>query len=191
MELSEEKRRDALVLMSGGIDSACCAHFLKSKGYHVNGLFIDFGQLASESEAEKSKEVAKWISCDLNEIKVQIPSSNLSSDGEIVGRNAFLLSSALMFNSGTASVIGIGIHAGTPYYDCGSAFLDRMCLIVREYTGGKCHLSAPFIDWNKQEVYSYAKSIKLPIEITYSCEAKSNGVCGVCRSCKDRELYNC
>lgn len=35
--------KDALVLLSGGIDSAACAWFLRDHGYSVRGVFVDYG----------------------------------------------------------------------------------------------------------------------------------------------------
>ena len=40
------------VLFSGGIDSASCIHFFKTKGCEVRGIFVDFGQAAARRENE-------------------------------------------------------------------------------------------------------------------------------------------
>src|SRR5262249_50509326 len=42
------------VLMSGGLDSLSCAHFLLKRGLRVHGLFIDHGQPAARPEARAS-----------------------------------------------------------------------------------------------------------------------------------------
>lgn len=191
MDLSKQKGRHAVVLLSGGVDSACCAHFLKGEGYPVKGVFVDFGQPAARREAQKVKEISNWISCELSEIKVQFTGDLSSPDGEVLGRNAFLINLALMSSGADACVIGIGIHSGTPYYDCGPAFLSSMSRVINEHTDGRCSLCAPFLDWSKKEVYAYAKSIHLPLEATYSCETNSDKECGFCPSCADRELYHC
>jgi 7-cyano-7-deazaguanine synthase len=54
------------------------------------------------------------------------------------------------------------------------------------YTEGRIRLDAPLIDLTKKEVYLMAKKTKVPIRLTYSCEAGTDPVCGVCASCLDR-----
>lgn len=56
------------------------------------------------------------------------------SDGLIMGRNLFLLSSALMYKRIKSGIIAIGIHAGTDYVDCGKAFIDNVNQVWRETT---------------------------------------------------------
>jgi len=51
-----------LVLLSGGIDSAVCTHFLLSQGYNVSALHIDYGQGPAIHEKFCSIELAKYFS---------------------------------------------------------------------------------------------------------------------------------
>ena len=55
------------------------------------------------------------------------------------------------------------------------------------HTGGAITVAAPFLHWNKQDVYRLATELNVPFAQTYSCEA-SNLPCGRCRSCLDRSL---
>lgn len=50
--------RKATVLISGGIDSAACAHLLAAQGHLVHGIFVDFGQAARDHESRAVERVA-------------------------------------------------------------------------------------------------------------------------------------
>ena len=106
----------ATVLLSGGIDSASCAHYLLQQNYSVDALFIDYGQSARANELEASKLICKFLSIPFR--LLSITGLAPSGPGELVGRNAFLLLIALFANRLRAQMLSIGVHSGTPYYDC-------------------------------------------------------------------------
>ena len=175
---------NALVLMSGGIDSTACAHFFQERGDTVTGVFIDYGQVALSAERRAVKLVARHLGIPLSTLEFK--SSLDLQDGEVVGRNAFLVFAALMGLQPKAGVISLGIHAGTYYYDCGPDFIDRANEIVQSYSQGRLHLYCPFADEPKASVYRYARFARIPLSLTYSCEQGTVPVCESCLSCKDR-----
>ena len=179
----------ALMLLSGGIDSAACAHLLKSQGHHVEGLFLDYGQGPVNREKAAAATLASYLGISL--VCGAVSGAPRHGPGEIVGRNAFLVFSAVVLKPWTAGIIALGIHGGTPYYDCSKAFVNRMATIVSEHTDGRLVLVAPFIDWNKKQVYDYFLASKLPIDLTYSCEADLDKPCKMCASCRDRSALGC
>ena len=87
-----------------------------------------------------------------------------------------------------SGIIALGIHAGSPYYDCGSRFRDHMKVLVSEYSNGKTQFDAPFINIEKPGICEFGKSHDLPFHLTYSCELGVAPPCGTCPSCKDREV---
>lgn len=184
----QDCKTSALVLLSGGIDSTACTHFLKSQGHSVETIFIDYGQASAEKELKASQKIASILSIPLKHIS--LISSVEKSSGEIKGRNAFLLLTALMEFEKESGLIGIGIHAGTPYFDCSNDFVKKMQVIFDDYTDGKCCIVAPFIDWTKQEIWNYCIQFALPIDVSYSCELGLQQPCGKCLSCKDLEKLN-
>lgn len=176
--------------MSGGVDSYACAHFFQNMGHSVVGIFVDFGQAALEPERDAVSKIASALGVSLSQIHVNL--ARRFEDGEVPGRNAFLTTSALISASQDVSLIAMGIHAGTPYYDCSPSFVDRMQCLVAECSNGRIAFSAPFVSWSKSRVYQYAQNENLQLSITYSCETGSVPPCGECASCKDRELlYAC
>lgn len=181
--------QSTVVLMSGGIDSAVCAHFLQTRGQNVQAAFFDFGQRAAAKEAKAVKAIAARLDIKLD--KYQLRGRSAWSIGELTGRNAFLVVSALFTTQGTASQIAIGIHSGTPYYDCSEAFVNSLSRLLQEHTDGRVTLIAPLLTWNKGQIFDYFKAANLPLRETYSCEAGTSPVCGTCASCKDRRILGC
>lgn len=178
----------ATVLFSGGIDSASCACLLQEQGYEVSALLIDFGQPAALQERAAARVITDRIGIPLQITKVC--GGKEFASGEIVGRNAFLIFTGLLFASARPSLIALGLHSGTSYYDCSSSFFDQMQKVVQESTDGQVSLAAPFLNWEKADVYSYFVKTKIPASETYSCEVGGNPPCQACASCRDRaRLY--
>ncbi len=174
-----------MVLASGGIDSAACIHILQSRGIVVSTLFVNFGQPARVQEQKAIARLSKWFGVRLTNVRVSSPGTFIP--GEIVGRNAFLVFCALMFCRPNFGQIALGIHAGTPYFDCSKAFFDVTSRSVQDHTNGQIHLAAPFLTWSKAEIVYYFQHHDLPIHLTYSCERGGRLPCGRCLSCRDRE----
>jgi len=177
-----------LVLLSGGLDSAVCAHLLKSPSRAVEGLFVDYGQAALKRERASARAVAAHLGIPLRMRTIQPASSRRA--GELPGRNALLISIAV-FELGTeGGLVAIGVHAGTRYFDCSEAFVDAMGRLVQEQTDGRTAVSAPLVAWSKADVFKVFQEAGLPLSETYSCEAGSTP-CGACLSCADRKALGC
>jgi 7-cyano-7-deazaguanine synthase len=180
---------DALVLLSGGIDSAACAWHLRNQGHSIRGLFVDYGQKAAQPERRAARAVSNALEVELDCISVTSPAR--FGAGEITGRNAFLVFAALLTTKLSKGIIALAIHSGTTYYDCSTAFAGSIDRLVAEHTDGRIRLSTPFISWNKKNIVDYYKTSKLPIELTYSCESGRIPTCGRCLSCRDRRMLGC
>jgi len=177
---------NVLVLFSGGLDSTTCiAHYLNQK-LSVKALFIDYGQLAATQEYIAASIISKYYGISLNTIKCS--GFNKFGGGVILGRNAFLLFTALMKSEFKNGIIAIGIHSGTAYVDCSASFVKYSQSLFDLYTDGKYIIGTPFVDWNKHDIFKYANHLKIPLEMTYSCELGNKQPCGHCLSCKDLEV---
>jgi 7-cyano-7-deazaguanine synthase len=160
---------EALVLVSGGIDSAACAHLLATRNFKVKGVFLDYGQAAAHAERRAVEALTARMNLPLEIISVH--GASAFSTGELGARNAFLIFSAIFLMRQRSGLVAIGIHAGTPYFDCSPSFLDSTCRLVSEHFDGGLVVVAPFITWNKGDVFQYFLSAGLPLDLTYSCEA--------------------
>jgi len=179
----------ATVLLSGGIDSAACAHLLKVDGKSVRAVFVDYGQISATPEKASAIAISQSIEIPLEIISAHAPLS--FGTGEIKGRNAFLVLSALCLCRTKKGLIALGIHSGTRYYDCSPAFCSLIDRVVAEYTDGLVRVVAPFIGWSKGDVVDYFRKAGLPFESTYSCEGGTIPPCGRCLSCQDRKIIGC
>ena len=180
-----KRQKEACVLASGGVDSSACIAYYLDLGYAVTPVFVDFGHPANPVEHQHVRQVASHYGLSPREIKLRGVEAHHM--GEIRGRNAAFVAIALMAYPGLAGVLSLGIHAGSPYYDCTSRFRDHMSALVSEYTNGEVQFDAPFINTEKPGIVEFGKAHDLPFGLTYSCETGATPPCGRCPSCKDRE----
>lgn len=176
----------AVVLLSGGVDSAACLAFLQNLKIRASGLFVDYGHSAAKQEHLAALAISDFYRVPLKRIVVS--GFQQWGEGFVPGRNAFLLHTALMAVHFKNGIVAIGIHAGTRYSDCSDLFLRQMQSSFDVYTSGRIFVSAPFLHWTKTEIWEYCRRMKVPIELTYSCEAGHERPCGRCLSCVDRGL---
>jgi 7-cyano-7-deazaguanine synthase len=177
------------VLLSGGIDSAACVAWLVEHDYATSAFFVDYGQLARKQEKQSAQAICKHYGIPFVQCTVKAPRE--FGIGEIVGRNAFLITAALLCGLPPRGLLVAGIHSGSPYYDCSERFVQLMRIVVADYTQGMVSLFLPFGKWGKMEIVHYAHSVKVPLEKTYSCQRGRPRVCGKCPSCRDRVRLGC
>lgn len=175
---------EAIVLLSGGVDSTACLAFLQSQNIRSSCLFINYGHSAANQEQRAASAISDFYGAPLMQIAVS--GFQQWGAGFIPGRNAFLLHTALMTVTFEKGVIAIGIHSGTAYRDCSDYFIRQMQSSFDVYTDGRIFVSAPFLKWTKNEIWEYCRKMKIPVELTYSCEAGLDQACGQCLSCIDR-----
>lgn len=184
----ENQKSKVHLLLSGGVDSAACLQYFKSMGAAVCPLFVDYGQPAREAERRSAESISEFYGVRLRDISVRgvlIPNS-----GEILGRNSLLISAALLDMDPGVGLISLGIHAGSPYFDCGTLFVQLWDKLLFGYTDGKVQLSVPFLQWAKPDIVNFCADHNVPLSLTWSCESNANLPCGKCLSCKDRESLN-
>lgn len=179
----------AAVLMSGGMDSYACALLFKKQGLPVRAVFIDYGQAAVGREREAVRHLAGQLEMPILELAVGREQAFVA--GELVGRNLFLISTAIFLGAVHDGILGVGLHAGTPYADCSIAFLEACNTLVGLQTAGRVSLVAPFREWSKLQVFQFLQAQGAPLDQTYSCESGTIPPCGSCASCRDREALKC
>ena len=163
--MDEPEILKVMVLLSGGVDSTACIGYYIRNNYQVCALFINYGQPDSEKESVAATAVTKYYDIPLSRITINATSV---SKGYIPGRNAMLLSLALMncpFNQG---IVSLGIHSGTLYQDCSPEFESLMKKIYWLYEEGRIMIDAPFLKWTKSEIIDFAKMSNIPLHLTFS-----------------------
>ncbi|MES9940967.1 MAG: 7-cyano-7-deazaguanine synthase QueC [Candidatus Thiodiazotropha sp. 6PLUC2] len=203
----------AVVLLSGGLDSATVLAIARSQGYQCYALSMAYGQrhaaeLNAAARIAKALEAVdhKVMSIGLDSIggsaltdtTIQIPEQ--LAEGipvtYVPARNTVFLSMAL----GWAEVLDaqdifIGVNAVdySGYPDCRpkfiEAFEDLANLATKAGVEGKSfQIHTPLIDLSKGEIIQQGIALGLDYSLTVSCyQATENGeACGSCDSCRLR-----
>ena len=179
--------RKVLVLASGGIDSTACLFYYRELGHDVEALFVDYGHPANPAEYEYIDALCKRYKFPLGLLKLS--GATIDSQWEIRGRNAFFIIAALMARPTFMGLLSLGIHGGSPYYDCGQKFVQLMENLITDYTKGTVQLDLPLMEMDKATIIHYCRLHKVPLELTYSCQAGKVPPCGSCPSCRDRIAF--
>ena len=204
----------AVVLVSGGIDSATCLAIARSQSYACYALSFNYGQ-RSTSELDGAKRVAraaqveshKIISVNIGELggsaltddSIEVPEKETSGIPVtyVPARNIIFLSYALAWAEVIeASAIYIGVNAldYSGYPDCRPEFIAAFQNLVSLATktgleGGNISIETPLINFSKAEIIK--RGIKLGVDYsdTVSCyQASDHGfACGKCDSCRFRK----
>jgi len=203
--------KSAVVLLSGGLDSATCLAIANHQGFRCHALSVDYGQRHS-SELIAAQNVAHTMSAELKTIQLDLRAfggSALTDDiavPEVAGkgipvtyvpaRNTIMLSLALAW----AEVLGagdifIGVNAVdySGYPDCRPEFIfafENMAnLATRAGVEGKqLSIHTPLIGLSKADIIRHGTKLGVDYALTVSCyQADDEGrACGVCDSCRIR-----
>lgn len=199
-------RKDAIVLLSGGLDSATALYFARAQGYRCFALIFDYGQ-RHKKEIAAAKKVAKQARCLYQVLKIKLPwkgSALLDKKIKIKrgrgaipatyvpARNIIFLSFALSCAEARgARAIFIGAHAQdySGYPDCRPQFYQAFSKVINCGTkaGGKIKVFTPLINKTKAGIIRMAESLKVPLELTWSCYRGAKLPCGKCDSCYFRQ----
>jgi len=201
----------AVVLLSGGLDSATTLAVAQDAGFACHALAVDYGQ-RHQSELKAARRIAGRAGADLKIVAVDlraIGGSALTDDIDVPqaqtsgipityvpARNTILLSLAL----GHAEVLGardifIGVNAVdySGYPDCRpeyiKAYEDMASLATKAgIEGAPVKIHTPLIELSKAEIVRLGTELGVDYSLTVSCyQADADGrACGVCDSCRIR-----
>jgi 7-cyano-7-deazaguanine synthase len=189
----------AVVLLSGGIDSATCAALATRRGYTVHALTVDYGQL-HRVELEAARKIGEvvglkkhhWLKLDLSAIAqsallghepvpLDRPSEHLSEGippTYVPARNTILLSLglALAESIGAADIfIGANVVDYSGYPDCRPEFLAAFEKLANLATragvegGIQFRVHAPLLFLTKAEIIRLGIALGLDLSLTHSC----------------------
>jgi 7-cyano-7-deazaguanine synthase len=207
--------RNAVVLLSGGLDSATVLAIARQQGYACHALSIDYGQ-RHRVELEAAVRVAralgavaqKTVSIDLTAFggsaltddRIAVPVQGVQKEGipitYVPARNTIMLSLALAW----AEVLGaahlfFGANAVdySGYPDCRPEYMhafERMANLATKAAvqGQRLTLHTPIIAMSKAKIIEQGIALGVDYSLTVSCYQADSALraCGVCDSCRLR-----
>jgi len=203
----------AVVLLSGGLDSATALAIARERGFICHALSVDYGQ-RHLAELDAARRVARASGVREHRIMrvdlAGIGGSALTDPAVAVpveptsgipvtyvpARNTLMLALAL----GWAEVlearhifIGVNVLDSSGYPDCRAEFIEAFerlaALATRAGVEGQpCHIEAPLIAMTKAEIIREGTRLGVDYGATVSCyQADSQGrACGRCDACRLR-----
>jgi 7-cyano-7-deazaguanine synthase len=209
--MSQTSLRKAVVLVSGGMDSAVTIAIAREQGYQVHALSVAYGQRHS-AELAASERVSrllgavehKTVHVDLRTIggsaltaDIDVPLDQTGEQGipvtYVPARNTIMLSIAL----GWAEVLGstdiwCGVNAVdySGYPDCRPAFIESFEQLANVATkagveGAGIRIHAPLMRMSKADIAREGQRLGVDFSETVSCyQADAEGrACGHCDAC--------
>ncbi|MCG8029066.1 MAG: 7-cyano-7-deazaguanine synthase QueC [Candidatus Thiodiazotropha taylori] len=205
--------KKAVVLLSGGLDSATVLAIARSQGYACYALSMSYGQ-RHVAELNAAGKIAKSLGAvdhkvmsigldsiggsALTDTSIEVPEQ--LADGipvtYVPARNTVFLSLALGWAEVLeAQEIFIGVNAVdySGYPDCRPEFIRAFEQLANLATkagveGKDFHIHTPLIDLTKGEIIQQGIKLELDYSLTVSCyQANEQGeACGSCDSCRLR-----
>lgn len=204
-------RKRAVVLLSGGLDSATTLYYAKSKGYDCACLIFDYGQ-RHKREVESAKRIARSCAADYRVVKFSLPwKGSALLDGKIPipkkrtpremkkgipityvpARNTIFLSFAASYAEAIgARAIFIGTNAVdfSGYPDCRPEYYEAFRKLIRRGTKTgvekkQMKVFTPLIDKTKAQIIRMGMRLRVPYEYTWSCYSGGKRPCLKCDSC--------
>ncbi|QXP83006.1 7-cyano-7-deazaguanine synthase QueC [Methylococcus sp. Mc7] len=205
--------KPAVVLLSGGLDSATTLAIARREGFACHAMSFDYGQRHG-AELQAARRVAQALGAvehktvhigldaiggsALTDLSIAVPDhpQNGIPVTYVPARNTVFLSFAL----GWAEVLGaldifIGVNAVdySGYPDCRPEFIrafERLANLATKagVEGGRFRIHTPLIDLSKADVIRTGTALGVDYAQTVSCyAADADGrACGVCDSCRLR-----
>lgn len=206
-------RKDAVVLLSGGLDSTVTAALALERGFALNALTIDYNQ-RHRCELEAARDVAAMFKAkrhvtlplDLSRFggsaltdDIDVPKDGLAEGIPVTyvpARNLVFLSLTLAWAEAIgASDIFIGVNAldYSGYPDCRPEFIESFTETARLATAAGSNgkgftIHAPLQHWDKGRIVEEAQRMRVDLSQTWSCydPTPEGKPCGLCDSCRLR-----
>jgi len=211
MNMGAEK--NAVVLLSGGLDSATVLALARSQGYACHALSVDYGQ-RHHAELAAAQRVVQALGAvqhrvihidltafggsaltDANIAVPELPSTGIPLT-YVPARNTIMLSLALAWAEVLqAQDIFIGVNAVdySGYPDCRPEYIaafEHMANLATKAAveGRRLTLHAPLLNLSKADIVKQGAQLGVDYSLTVSCyQADEEGrACGVCDSCRLR-----
>jgi 7-cyano-7-deazaguanine synthase len=205
--------RSAVVLLSGGLDSATVLAIARSQGWTCHALSVDYGQrhraeldaavrvaraLGAAAHRVVRVDLASFGGSALTDTSIAVPTTPSAGIPVtyVPARNTILLSLALAHAEVTESdAIFTGANAVdySGYPDCRPEYLEafeRMANLAtrRAVEGAPLRIEAPIVHMGKADIVRTGHELGVDFALTVSCyNADEQGMaCGECDACRLR-----
>ncbi len=208
----EPSAKRAVVLLSGGMDSATAAAVARDRGYEIYALHTSYGQRTEDRELECARRLADEFDAadflrletdhlaaigasSLTDEEMSVDDADLESDeiptSYVPFRNANLLSMAVSYaEANDCEAVFIGAHSEdfSGYPDCRPEFFEAFERVVDVGTRPETEISieAPFVEHSKTDIAERGVALEVPYEHTWSCYRENEPACGTCDACAFR-----
>lgn len=195
--------KQAVVMVSGGLDSTTVCYLLASEGIEVHPIFFDYGQHCAETEWTRVKEVLPHKALpperlNISDIFKGSPSRMIVEADlwrEAVSDDDLYLPYRTMLFFATAAARAqtlriLDVYSGfinsnhAKEIDCSTAFMNGLDELSKGVGAVRFH--APFRERTKSDVARRALELGVPIGRTFSCQASGSFPCGACPNCIER-----
>ncbi|RRQ21164.1 7-cyano-7-deazaguanine synthase QueC [Thiohalobacter thiocyanaticus] len=211
--VQSETAGKAVVLLSGGLDSATVLAIARAQGYDCHALSLDYGQRHSAELAAAVRivhaqgitdhqvvrlDLSRFGGSALTDPDIPVPEAPAAGipSTYVPARNTVFLSLAL----GWAEVLGardlfIGVNAVdySGYPDCRPEYIQAFERLANLATragveGGHFRIRAPLLEWSKARIIQEGMRLGVDYSLTVSCYAadEQGRACGRCDSCRLR-----
>ncbi|MFX0004945.1 MAG: 7-cyano-7-deazaguanine synthase [Candidatus Hermodarchaeota archaeon] len=201
-----EKGKKAILLLSGGIDSAVALYWAYHKGYNIIAISFNY-DLRPENEKKATVKLAENLKINLIEIPLTfikesidlriegfpVPSAVNAPQGFIPSRNLVFYSIASYYAEVYGCEFIIGGHIAVDPNNFPDATPDFFKSLERLINKGKhkrektsLKFLFPLAKMTKIDVINLAKKFEIPLEWTWSCYNDGEQPCEKCNSCLKR-----
>jgi 7-cyano-7-deazaguanine synthase len=207
------KMKKAVVILSGGLDSATCMGIAKDEGYELYPITFHYGQRHSR-EVESAIKLSEYydtrshkvINLDwlrqiggssLTDISLDVPTSGLTDEipnTYVPARNLIFIALATAYAeviSASALFLGVNSLDYSGYPDCRPEFIQSMSKTINlatknGVTGMNIKIETPLINMTKAEIIKKGLELGVPYHLTTSCYQGKELACARCDSCRLR-----
>ncbi len=206
------KRKSAVVLLSGGLDSMVCAGLAREAGFAVLALTVDYQQ-RHRVELEAARRIAasladRHLILPINlsafggsalTADIAVPKSGVEEGIPVTyvpARNTVFLSLALAWAEATGArdlFVGVNAVDYSGYPDCRPEFIAAFEALANRATkagveGDGFTVHAPLMHMTKADIAREAARLGLDAGLSHSCydPAADGAACGRCDACRLR-----
>lgn len=201
----------AVVLLSGGLDSATCMGIADDENDELIAVSFYYGQ-RHRKEIEGAKAIAEWYGAEWR--LVQLPAAIFHNEADLLTgkkpipkvsyneiqgvspvycpyRNGVFVSVAgAVATANGAERVYFGAHSEDArtfaYSDCTPEFIGGQACALYVGSGQSVRLITPLQWLTKKEVLETADLLDVPTHLTWSCYEGGEKQCGECPTCRSR-----